>query len=132
MTDDPPSDTTETAVDRVAATTRRNLGALTPVRILALFTLAGIVYLGAELGPITVPFTLALLAFTYFSISALHTWTREGALTGVDAVVAGHVVVAAILVGTQVDVLAVPGVEQWARLLILGLILADGFVAHQS
>ena len=130
--DVPPPATTETAVDRVAATTRRNLGALTPVRILALFTLVGFVYLGAELGPINVSFTLSLLAFAYFAVSALHTWNRKGKLTGVDAVVAGHVVVAVILVGTEVNVLAVPGVEEWSRLLILGLIMADGFVAHRS
>lgn len=128
MTDQSTAD--ETAVDRAASTTTNNLQALTPRRILALFSIFGFLFLGSELGPVTIPYTVGILAFIFLTIASIHTWNRSGEFTPIDGLVAAHVVIAAVLVLTQLSLLDLPGTEQWIELGLLTLLLADGFIAH--
>jgi len=109
-----------------------NLNALTPRRLLALFAFFGFLFIGVQLAAIDLPFEYGFAAFVFLSLTAAHTYQREGPLEGADMMVAAWDVLAAVMVLVDLDVLAIPFGDGWVALSIVALLWAHGFVVTQK
>jgi len=125
--DDPPEELPNSAVESVAQSVQSNVESITSRRVLAMFMLVGFIYLGTELGQIAIPFAIGLLAFFYLAIASLHMWTRQEPSV-YDRVIVGHVILTFLVAGSELGVVDLPGVDEWANFIILTLIVSDGYI----
>jgi len=121
------ADAEDTFVDTTANAVSRNVGALTPKRILGLFVALGTIYVGVQLGQIDVPFEKGLYGFALFAVTAMHMHQRERGGT-IDLVVAAWTALGFILVGTSFGFLSFAFTDNWAGLVTVSLIVLDGYI----
>ena len=121
----------QTAVDTASDALASNLGALTPSRILGLYVALGTVYVGVQLGQVSVPLSQSLFGFGLFAIAAAHMYSRQRGST-MDVIVAAWTGLGAIVVGVEIGFLSVPFGSNWTALVVVALIVADGYLIERA